>query len=348
MGGLCRAVPLLVCSALAAGCHESHTIFDGMRCRVPPGMVCCNAADLPETPWESLCPFECPIGMRLVGAAECGPGALDAGAAPDASFPDPIDAGPDPIDAGPPPPLECPPRRAIGACSPAPGLVAVRGVPFEVPYRIDECACCPRTECAVAGIDPRARILSLTTTLCPDPCDCAECAPAGGTCAVPGLPVAGDWEVHVNGEAAVILPVRDRAGGPPNPSGCATFALGDACDESEPLAATPWPPTDVCVRERFARTVIELRDDCAACDHQGACLSYFIPDERGGELHVSATRYAGACDGACDPICVDEVRYCEIPDLPGEGLYRILVDGEERALLGLGRFADRTTSCVGG
>lgn len=343
MGWSCRFVPWLALCASLSGCLRSHTVYDGPRCRAPAGMVCCNEADLAETDWESLCPFECPIHRRLVPASECGPsvGLPDAGVPPMRR-----DAGTPPRPDGGEPPLSCEPVRAIAGCSPAPGLVAVRDIPFEVPYRMDACACCPATECQVTGIDPDARVLSLTTTLCDDLCDCDECNPVVGACAVPGLPVAGNWAVHVNGAPGVILPVRDAPGGPANPSGCGTFAEDDGCGSSDVLSGDEWDPTSVCLRERQGRTVVELRHDCWRCLYQGPCLSYLVPDARGGEIHVGASAYPGACDGVCDDGCFSTVRDCEIPDLPpGDGVYRIIVNGTRRATLGRGASAMRTTYC---
>ncbi len=312
MAGLCRAVPLLVCPLLLLGCFDTH-LNDG----------------------------------------DAGPPRSDAGppSGLDAGSPTRRDAG----DPPPPPPLDagapvCPPHRAFAGCSPAPGLVAVQGVPFEVPYRMDECGCCAGTECAVTSIDAGRRRLHLLTTLCPDPCDCADCNPVEGVCAIPGLPAAGDWQVWINDAPAVTLPVRDAEGGPANPAGCAAFAEDDGCDtEGDELIPNPWAPTSVCVRERFGRQVIELSDDCWGCEYQGPCLTYFQPGSVGGRLHLGAHRFSGPCDGACDTVCHEEVRHCEIPVLPeGDGLYEVVVDGEVRATLGRGAQASSTTYCTDG
>ena len=334
---LSRVVPFLV---LMTGCFDSHTIYDGPRCRVPAGMVCC-AGGFASTHWESLCPFSCPVTHDLVPAAECwAEGPRDAG--PD-TRPPVFDSGrrdTGPRDTGPPPGLVCPLRRPVAACSGAPGLVVVQGEPFQFPYRFDECGCCPETEC-VATVDPGAQTVDIYMTLCEDPCDCDACIPIEGSCRVPPIPFAGDWRVEVNGAPALVLPVRERAGGEPNPPGCATFADDAPCRLGDPLVSHAWSVTQACVRERAARRVIELVDGCAsACDIQSTCISYLAGDS------IVVEPFAASCADACVDVCARVVRHCEIPDLPpGDVVYPIVSGGRVVGQLGSGRLYTSSTEC---
>lgn len=324
MRRLCHLLPWLA----LAGCFSDHA---GTEC--PTRRVCCDATGV-VVPYASDC--SCPPGATERTAcveSDAGP-ARDAGRARDAGA---RDAGPrrdggSPPPPPPPPPPECAPARGTTTCL---GSTEVApGVPFALPVRLGGCGCCPGTHCAVA-VDAASRTIDLATSMCPDPCDCDSCRPVTATCDVPGLS-EGDWTVRANGAPAFTLPVRPIAPGllPPPPT-CVTYAQVDEC--SEPLPGARSPIDEVCVEHLFGRVQLRLEERCPACPtYLGTCAVTVEPrftDDLppGGEIHVDARRFEGACDGTCDrdPACFPSTRSCEVPALDAGSFYRVWVDGVE-------------------
>ncbi|MDQ3036825.1 MAG: hypothetical protein M3Y87_30810 [Myxococcota bacterium] len=257
---------------------------------------------------------------------------VDAGSPPpgarDASTPMPG------RDAGGP--LLCPNVRANATCLES--FLVAPGRAFSLPYTFDTCGCCVETECAVT-VDRATQTLSLTTTLCPDPCDCSACVTPTGACEVPALE-RGAWRVVVNGAPAFELPVFEDSGLVAPPPACATYAEVDECGApvSEPLPGAPWTPGSRCAEPRIgsgALDVIDVHHHCWGCgDLQGPCVATLeesLTDEPGGDLHIQPTRYPGACDVDCPDICIRATRSCVVPELQRGGYYRVFV-GEERVM----------------
>jgi hypothetical protein len=323
-------VPLLSLGLLS-GCYLAHGEPGREACGPPLGQVCCDdggrSVAAPPT-----CPFACPAETVLMSQRLC---------TPDVE-PWPVDGGPlEPIDAGPIPdgggPLECPLVRADATCL-ASWLVAP-GVPFELPVTFDTCGCCAASECRaeVTSVDG-APTLRLTTTLCPDPCDCSVCRTPEARCAVPALH-EGAWNVVVNGAPAFTLPVFADSGLVPPPPACATYAEPDVCRVSEaPLEASGWRPAEVCVseelREGAPQTVVAAISDCWTCgDLEGDCLARVEPrftDDLppGGEIRLGPTHHATACDVDCPAVCMQHEQRCILPPLTPGDVYRVWADGE--------------------
>lgn len=318
------SIALSLC--LLSGCYLNH----GEHCGPPAGQVCCDAEGRTVTASRE-CYFDgCPPGSTLVPRSLCVPEVE----------PWPIDAGPAPFDAGPPDsggPFMCPPVRADATCLES-WLVAP-GVPFELPVTFDTCGCCAQTECRaeVTSVEG-APTLRLTTTLCPDPCDCSVCRTPEARCAVPPLS-EGTWNVVVNGAPAFTLPVFADSGLVPPPPACATYAEPDACSVSAgPLAESGWRPAQVCVseelREGVPQTVVTAISDCWSCgDLEGQCLARIEPrftDDLppGGEIHLGPTRFSTFCDVDCPAVCMEHEQRCILPPLNPGDVYRVWADGE--------------------
>jgi len=324
----CHFVPLL---ALAlSGCFLLHTGEPDPgpgpgpapvpgRCTVPDGMVCCSFRAEPVRTGETDCPFQCPAGSTLTADWECG-GAVDAGGRP-TPMPPPV-----------PPPTMCPPARAHWACLDEAFIAPVRTA-FELPVQIDACTCCADTECVVEA-DDASRTLRITTTMCPDPCDCDTCVLPTLRCEVPPLR-RGDWTVVANGAEAFTLPVSNEEPAR-SPPACATFAQEDSCALDERISLVPAPPNQVCVnghRWLDQAEIVLLRScpDCALLD--GPCQVSLRPrltDDLppGGDLYVeSATSHYTACDVDCPAICTERAQRCITPPLNDGDFYRIFYEG---------------------
>jgi hypothetical protein len=158
-----------------------------------------------------------------------GPTPADSDLLLDVPLPPPPDVGLDGLTIVP----RCPAVRADATCLESFAIEAYR--PFLLPFQFDGCACCADTEC-FAHADEASRTISLTTHLCPDPCDCDACNTPTGSCSVPALTELGQWTVEVNGTAAFTIGVVD-ASDPihsPAPPGCATYAELDECGGAPP------------------------------------------------------------------------------------------------------------------
>lgn len=274
---------------------------------------------------------------------------IDAGgpAVPDASLP-PRDASPGAADSGLPPPL-CAPARADLTCLES--FVVEPGRPFTLPYVFDQCACCAESECRVA-VDRGARTLSISTTLCPDPCDCVACNAPRGTCEVPALD-EGDWLVVANDAPAFVLPVHVDSGFAPPPPACARYAEPDdtGCGPSTPVPGRP-VTDDLCFETEprpDGLDIIRLRASCWPCaDRLGPCIARLEPrltDDLppGGELFLEPTSYPIACDVDCPAVCLEQEIECFVPELVEGDLYRVHV-GERT--LGLFSAGTPGTSCA--
>ncbi len=319
MRSSCQLVPWLLLFALAPGCYLSHD--DGsVDCGPPPGQVCCDAFGSVVPP-AADCPYICPRGATLVAERTC--------IAP----PPPIDAGPPPIDAGPPP--ACPSVRADAVCLESFGVTP--GHAFELPLTFDTCSCCAASECRVEVTSVEGTpTLRIETTLCPDPCECDACVRPEVSCSVPAL-TEGDWNVVVNGAPAFSLPVFEDSGLVPPPPACASFAEVDHCSVSDgPIGADAWMPTEVCVRDAFEGTTIEVSSDCWSCqDLHGPCVATVEPrftDDLppGGEIRVVPTMFQTMCDVDCPAVCIPATRRCLVPELVPGDYYRVWVNGVQQ------------------
>jgi hypothetical protein len=209
------------------------------------------------------------------------------------------------------------------------------GIPFDLPFQFDGCACCAATSCDVA-VDASSRTLRVGTHLCPDSCDCDACNTPRGTCSVPALPLdsVGQWTVEVNGTAAFVIGVADAfdptVGPPP---GCATYAEPDSCGRTPDF--TMGPIRGSVEHRRLAdRDVLVLTHDCWPCgDIDSECEAIVAPrltDDLppGGEITLDARHYSTACDVLCTDDCVAHERECALPPLVPGDVYRVRVDGE--------------------
>jgi hypothetical protein len=247
--------------------------------------------------------------------------------------PVPVDAGPAPIDAGP---LVCPELRADATCLES--FLVQPGVPFELPVTFDTCGCCPRAECRAEVTEVSGTpTLRLTTTLCPDPCDCEACVTPRGSCAVPALE-PGLYDVVVNEAPAFQLPVFPDSGFVPPPPACVSYAQPDECRLSESVPdVSGYRPAGVCIRERGGAalpTTITVTHDCWPCgDLQGPCSVVVEPrltDDLppGGEIRLGPTHFPTVCDVDCPGLCIRTERSCQVPDLEPGHYYRVWADGE--------------------
>jgi len=255
-----------------------------------------------------------------------------------------------PPDAGPSP-LECPEVRADATCLES--LLAPAGVPFDLPVFFDTCSCCAASECAAAV---EGSTIRLTTTLCPDPCDCDGCNTPTAMCPIPALS-DGLYEVVVNGAPAFQLPVA--VGDPgllPPPPMCVRYAGEDGCMRPEGwIDPSGYRPGTVCAEPAIGggappSVVVTLRSDCWGCsDLPGPCSVTVEPrftDDLppGGEIRVSPTRYPTACDVACGG-CWEATERCFVPPLHDGEYYRVWVDGEAVLSLTAG---DGSAACTAG
>ncbi|UJR84602.1 hypothetical protein [Sandaracinus amylolyticus] len=287
---LSQSVPLLaITSALVSGCYLDH----GADGPTPRDAGTVDARTTPIGPDASLL--------------------WDAGSAPDAG-------------------LTCAPTRADFVCLES--IVVPAATPFTLPLAFDTCGCCAQTECAVVDVTRDSRTVRLVTTLCPDPCDCDACNTPIAQCEIPGLP-AGEWLVEVNGAPAMVLPVAS----PHHTNGrtCVDFAEDDECTRGrEVLEGRPMRPSRACVRRGFggeSHDELDLVEECGTCDRESTCEVRVVPrltDDLppGSDLHVTANRYLGACDGVCPPVCIENTRTCPLPSLPPGDVNRVFVDGE--------------------
>lgn len=317
---------------LVSGCDLAHGAPRGEACGPPLGQVCCDE-DGRSVAGPPYCPFACPVGTTLLPQALCVPEVEPW-----------VDAGPEPLDAGPPDsgprdggPLACPLVRADATCL-ASWLVSP-GVPFTLPVTFDTCGCCVESECRVEVTSVEGTpTLRLTTTLCPDPCDCSICRTPEASCAVPALS-EGAWSVVVNGAPAFTLPVFADSGLVPPPPACATYAEPDGCSVSQrPLDESGWRPAEVCVseelREGIPQTVVTAVSDCWPCgDLEGQCLARLEPrftDDLppGGEIRLGPTHFATECDVDCPAVCMEHEQRCILPPLRPGDFYRVWADGE--------------------
>lgn len=252
--------------------------------------------------------------------------ALDA-AVPDAGRRDAgRDGGSPPIDSG----LFCPVVRADYLCL-EPFLVQP-GLAFSLPLSFATCGCCVNSECTV-GVDAGAHTLDLTTTLCPDPCDCDACVTPTVSCEVPAL-AEGDWTVNVNGSAALSLPVFYDSGFAPPPPACVDFAEPSSCAGDLTLPGTVRTTSLACaVMEAVSPTAytVELTDPCGGCARESTCVVSLQPrytDDLppGGELYVGVNQYVESCVD-CLPTCSMVTRRCPVPPLVPGDVYRIHIDG---------------------
>lgn len=242
-----------------------------------------------------------------------------------------IDA-PSPPDAA----LTCPVVRPDASCLESFAIPA--GVASALPYQFDGCGCCVDTACVVE-VDEAARTLRLTTTLCPDPCDCDACVIPRGTCEVPPLRALGEWTVETNGTAAFTIGVVEVSDPTfaPAPPGCATYAEIDECGGARPDFSTGPVHGSVCrtlSRDGASRQVLRLTEDCGSCgDVDSSCEVILAPrltDDLppGGEITLHAAHYGTACDVDCPDLCIRHERECELPPLVSGDFYRVYVDGE--------------------
>ena len=325
----CHFVPLvlagLALSTTLSGCFLAHEIGGGTgRCRTPPSMVCClGGRALPRV--ASDCPFTCARG-ELVPASSCigslDGGAVDAGRRPDAGAP---------RDSGVT--LMCEPHRANAACL-SNGVTIPPLTPTELPVYFEGCGCCTEGECVV-DVEERTRTLRLTTTLCPDPCDCDTCAPPVITCSLPPL-ATGEWTVINNGAEAFDLVAAVPPPGLPRDA-CTTFAApDDECSLRETIVQTPTRPDRLCVVPTFGvgSPSVELTFGCSDCgDLAGTCV--LTTHERltddlpaGGELYLDeVSLHRTECDVDCPDVCIERTQRCVVPALLPGGVYRVWSDG---------------------
>lgn len=259
-------------------------------------------------------------GRLPPGARDAGPFFTDALALPDATTVHP-------------PILRCEPLRPDVSCFES--FLVQPGRAFELPFSFDTCGCCIETECAVS-VDTATHTLSLTTTLCPDPCDCDACITPTGTCSIPPLEEAL-WRVDVNGFTAFELPVAGDGGLVPPPPACASYADVDRCEPAFPLSGVPFMLGEVCVELGASRStldVVRIHDPCGTCTFlDGPCYAALTPrltDDLppGGDLHIAGTEYGTACDVDCPAVCVPRDHECIVPPLVRGDFYRVFVGDE--------------------
>ncbi|MBX3275671.1 MAG: hypothetical protein KF729_35755 [Sandaracinaceae bacterium] len=317
MPSTCQLVPALALALGAAGCFSSHgaEATPAPGCGPPRGEVCCRDERVVVSP-SPACPFACPAGSVLVPRIACA-GLPDAGVEPRP------DGGERP-DASVP---SCPLARPDALCHTA---VVPAGTPLALPVLFEGCACCPATECAVE-VDERARILTLATSLCPDPCDCDRCAVPIARCEVPPLR-AGDWQVSIRDSGpAFTLSVRDTVPGDIE-SVCTTFAAPHECAPPRRLALHPARPDAICVGAHpwLEQHRVRLELDCPDCrDLNGPCVvayrERFTDDlPPGGELRVApASAHRTECGPDCPPACFPRAQACLTPPLVPGHFYRV-------------------------
>ena len=270
------------------------------------------------------------------GLEPSGAGPVDAGSPR-------VDGGarPLPLDAGPPRrdaslPLMCPVVAADALCGFLPMQAGIRQT---LPLTFDTCACCARTECDVR-VDPASLRIELTTTLCPDPCDCDTCEAPTVECALPPLP-PGEWRVSINGAPAFEVPFVEGSI-EATPPLCVTRAVQDECRPSSVFGVLePWRAGSLCAAaasDSFAPSKIEVFGDCAPCAFlQGPCtasMSERLTDDLppGADLYVDVQMYPTTCDVDCPAICQAGSQTCITPRLQPGHFYRVFTD--EGALIG--------------
>lgn len=315
----CHFVPALACVFVLVGCYDTT---GDERCPAPAGMVCCGGGGAISP--EPGCPFRCPPGSSLAAAGACD-------AVP------PVDAGSG-GDAGPWRPdgggeLLCPLRRADATCLMS--YLVEPEVAFDLPIAFAGCGCCSEIECAVE-VDASAGTIGLTTTLCPDPCDCDGCNPIEGSCRVPPLG-RGTWNVTVNGAPAFELPVAPPLPGLAPPPACVSYAAEDPCGlVGAPIPLTPSAPDSVCVRRHDFlpdAALVELDYECPGCNWLGGTCAVTVEPRftddlpPGGEIRIAATEHVSGCETTCPPVCTAQTRSCPVPDLEPGGYYRVWYDG---------------------
>lgn len=254
----------------------------------------------------SRCPFECPAGADYT-TEEC---------------------------EGPV--LECPEVRADAACS-FPSVIDA-GVPFTLPMEFHTCGCCIDTECVVERVYPDEQRVVLTTTMCPDPCDCDTCIMPRVSCDIPALS-EGNWTVEVNDVDAFRLDVQRRAPGFVEwPDRCVAFAEGDMCSPGGELERLREHSSidQICIEPSpFERlTWVSVTDTCSTCGvFDGPCTVDLQPrytDDLppGGEILLGVTRHDTSCDIACPDVCMLDEQRCAMPQLEPGHFYRVHLHGE--------------------
>lgn len=313
MRWLCHLVPALIFGIGAGGC----SLFHG-RCSETVVYVCCDDDTGAYVGDATGCPASCPSGSSVSNICDGTPIA-------DSGPPQVLDAG-----SPTPPPLMCMPARGLASClseGTAPANQA-----FVLPVEVNDCACCPDTECAVE-VDRATQTLRLTTTMCPDPCDCAQCLPAYARCEVPAL-AEGAWNVVVNQAPAfslqALVPAPGLVAPPPL---CATHAGVDDCQLDDRLEVEPRRPDRLCVRRHSTGTVLRMETDCPSCGEiLGPCLTRveqrFTDDlPPGGEIYVDTFAGQTDCDIDCPAICQPDSLDCRTPELEAGNFYRVWYEG---------------------
>lgn len=246
----------------------------------------------------------------------------------------PVDAGRPAVDASVP--LMCPLVAADAFCGYLPLQAGRRQI---LPLTFDTCACCAETECDVR-VSPASRSIELTTTLCPDPCDCDTCEAPTVECELPPLP-PGEWRVSINGAPAFELPFVEGSIEATSPL-CLTRAAEDACAPSSVFGVLEaWNAGALCAeaaRGSFAPSQIEIFGDCAPCAFlQGPCtasMSERFTDDLppGADLHVDLQMYPTTCDVDCPAVCTTGSQTCVTPPLRPGHFYRVFTGDD--ALIG--------------
>ena len=234
-----------------------------------------------------------------------------------------------PLDA----PSSCPLVRPDISCLES--LAIPAGLPSTLPYRFDGCGCCIDTACSV-DVDEASRVLRLSTTLCPDPCDCDGCVVPEGRCEVPPLRTLGEWTVETNGTAAFRIGVVETSDPTfvPAPPGCATHAEIDRCGATPDFTTGPERGAVCLVETSNGQPALSVTQSCTSCGElDSACDTLVVPrltDDLppGADITLHARDYGTACDVDCPGACIPHVRECALPPLVPGDVYRVRVDGE--------------------
>ncbi len=306
---------LTVALASLAGCYRSHAA--GFECD------CCGIAFIISDPASCTAAACAPI------CAAVGDGGVPARDAARRDSPLPADCGARPLD------LMCFDHVRAGT----PTNVTITLAPGE------ECFCDQALSCEVSVLSGGQ--LSLTTALCPEVPICRACSgPPVATCTLPPLP-EGTWEVLVNGERALDLPVTPTDVFPERADVCVRRAIVDGC-------GAIWEPTSFEVGRACHDDVvspgttvpIRVYDACGGCWQRGPCDVTVFDDI----IRVRATRMPYSCDIACPPVCNPDEHVCLTPPL-APGRYRVVIDGlavDESTTLNVMAGGDGEETCAGG